>query len=151
MPQIGTRKLYKLIKPKLIEHGIKLGRDGFFNYLKNEGLLFKPRKSYIKTTFSKHWMKKHPNLLKEEGLYIAEHVLVSDFTYLESGQGVHYLSLVTDSGFRKIVGHNLNSDMKAENVVKAQKVAVKDNRYKDNVVHHSDRGLQYCSAIYQRN
>ena len=65
MPQIGTRKLYKLLKPKLVEHGIKLGRDGFFTYLRSEGLLVKPKKSFTKTTFSKHWMKKHPNLLKE--------------------------------------------------------------------------------------
>ena len=104
MPQIGTRKLYTLIKPKLVEHGIKLGRDGFFTYLRSEGLLVKPKKSFTKTTFSKHWMKKHPNLLKEEGLHNAEHVLVSDITYLESDQGVHYLSLVTDSSTRKIVG-----------------------------------------------
>jgi len=150
MPKIGTRKLYKLLKPKLVEHGIKLGRDGFFTYLRSEGLLVKPKKSFTKTTFSKHWMKKHPNLLKEEGLHNAEHVLVSDITYLESDQGVHYLSLVTDSGSRKIVGHHLSSDMKAENVVKALKMAVKDNRYKGNAVHHSDRGLQYCSAIYQK-
>ena len=149
MPQLGTRKLYKLIKQKLIEHEIKLGRDGFFTYLKSEGLLVKPKKSFIKTTFSKHWMKKHPNLLKEEGLHNAEHVLVSDITYLESDQGVHYLSLVTDSGSRKIVGHHLSLDMRAENVVKALKMAVKDKRYVENSVHHSDRGVQYCSAIYQ--
>ena len=95
-------------------------------------------------------MKKHPNLHKEEGLHNVEHVLVSGMTYLESDQDVHYLSLVTDSGSRKIVGHHLSSDMKAENVVKALKMAVKDNRYKGNAVHHSDRGLQYCSAIYQK-
>ena len=149
MPQLGTRKLYKLIKPKLVEHDIKLGRDGFFTYLRSEGLLIKPRKSYIKTTFSKHWMKKHPNLLKEKGLHDAEHVLVSDITYLESEQGVHYLSLVTDAASRKIVGHHLSADMKAENVVKALKMAVRDKRYIANAVHHSDRGSQYCSAIYQ--
>ena len=90
MPQIGTRKLYKLIKPKLVEHGIKLGRDGFY-YLRSETTV-KPKKSFCKTAFSKHWMKKHPNLLKEEGLHNAEHVLVSDITYLESDQGVHYIS-----------------------------------------------------------
>lgn len=153
MPQLGTRKLYKLIKPKLVEHNIKLGRDGFFSYLKSEGLLVKAKKSFIKTTHSKHWMKKHPNLLKEKGLHDAEHVLVSDITYLESDQGVHYLSLVTDSDTRKIVGHHLSVDMKAENVVKALKgkwtMAVEDKRYTDNTVHHSDRGLQYCSTIYQ--
>ena len=149
MPQLGARKLYTLIKPKLIEHDIKLGRDGFFTYLRSEGLLVKPKKNFIKTTFSKHWMKKHPNLLKEEGLHDAEHILVSDITYLESDQGVHYLSLVTDAGSRKIVGYHLSADMKAESVVKALKMAVKDRRYNANAVHHSDRGLQYCSAVYQ--
>ena len=94
-------------------------------------------------------MKKHPNLLKEEGLHDAEHILVSDITYLESDQGVHYLSLVTDANSRKIVGYHLSADMKAESVVKALKMAVKDKRYNANAVHHSDRGLQYCSAIYQ--
>ena len=149
MPRLGGRKLYALIKPKLLEHDIKLGRDGLFAYLRCEGLLVKPKRSVTKTTFSKHWMKKHPNLLKEEGLHDAEHVLVSDMTYLESDQGVHYLSLVTDAGSRKIVGHYLSEDMKAGNVVKALKMAVKDKRYIANAIHHSDRGSQYCSAVYQ--
>jgi hypothetical protein len=83
MPQLEARKLYKLIKQNLIKRGIK-GRVGFFTYLRSEELLVKPKKSFIKTTFSKHWMKKHPNLLREEDLHNAEHVLVSDITYLES-------------------------------------------------------------------
>jgi len=131
MPQLGTRKLYKLIKPQLVKHGIKLGRDGFFTYLRSEGLLVKPKKNYVKTTYSKHWMKKHPNLLKEEGAHHAE-------------------SLVTDAGSRKIVGHHLSSDMKSQSVVKALEMAVRDKRYINNAVNHSDRGSQYCSAVYQR-
>ncbi|WBA08196.1 IS3 family transposase [Salinivibrio kushneri] len=149
MPRLGARKLYALVKPKLVEHGIKLGRDGFFSYLKSEGLLVRPKKSYTKTTCSKHWMKKHPNLLKEDGLHDAAHVLVSDITYVESDQGVHYLSLVTDASSRKIVGYHVSEDMKVDNVVKALKMAVKDKRYIGNAVHHSDRGSQYCSAVYQ--
>jgi len=57
MPRLGGRKLYFLLKPKFIEQGISLGRDAFFSYLKNEHLLVKPKRSYTKTTFSKHWMK----------------------------------------------------------------------------------------------
>src|SRR5690606_37538388 len=63
MPRLGTRKLYYLIKPALMESGVKLGRDGLFDYLRDENLLVKPRRSYTSTTFSKHWMRKHPNLL----------------------------------------------------------------------------------------
>lgn len=150
MPQLGARKLYALIKSRLVEQNIKLGRDGFLTYLRHERLLVKPKKSYTKTTFSKHWMKKYPNLLKEEGLHDAEHVLVSDITYLETDQGVHYLSLVTDATSRKIVGYHVSDDMKADSVVKALKMAVRDKRYIANAVHHSDRGVQYCSAVYQQ-
>ncbi|MFM2478266.1 IS3 family transposase [Celerinatantimonas sp. MCCC 1A17872] len=149
MPRLGTRKLYTLIKPKLVDQDIKLGRDGFFAYLRSQGLLVKPKRSFTKTTDSKHWMRKYPNLLKEGRQPHAAHVLVSDITYVESDQGVHYLSLVTDASSRKIVGHHLSKDMKADNVVKALQMAVKDKRYLGNAVHHSDRGVQYCSAVYQ--
>ena len=149
MPRLGTRKLYQLIKPKLVEQGIKLGRDGLFRYLRQEGLLVKPKKSYTKTTFSKHWMKKHPNLLKDKVPSKPEEVYVSDITYVESEQGVHYLSLVTDAFSRKIVGYHLSNEMKAADVVKAFKMTIKNRRYKHDAIHHSDRGSQYSSALYQ--
>ena len=150
MPRIGTRKLYFLLKPKLKEQGIKLGRDGLFDYLREHKLLVKPRRSYTKTTYSKHWMKKHPNLL--EGLKVKrpEHVFVSDITYVESDEGVHYLSLVTDASSRKIMGHELSHNMKAGNVVKALEQAVKQRTNQLPLIHHSDRGTQYCSELYQR-
>ncbi len=149
MSQLGTRKLYQLIKPKLVEHGIKLGRDGLFHYLRQEGLLVKAKKSYIKTTFSKHWMKKHPNLLKNNVPTRPEEVFVSDITYVESKEGVHYLSLVTDAFSRKIVGYHLSNEMKATDVVKALNMALRNRYYEHGAIHHSDRGLQYCSALYQ--
>ena len=149
MPRLGTRKLYWLIKPKLEAAGIKLGRDGLFNYLKEHRLLVKPKKSYTKTTNSKHWMKKHPNLLKGIEIKSAEQVFVSDITYVESEEGVHYLSLVTDASTRKIMGHELSHDMKAESVVKALRQSAQSRVGTGCVIHHSDRGLQYCSAIYQ--
>lgn len=149
MPRVGGRKLYFLLKPKFIEKGIKLGRDNFFSYLKREGLLVKPKHNYTKTTHSKHWMKKHPNLLKEFTPLSPEEVFVSDITYVQSEQGVHYLSLVTDAFSRKIMGYELSDEMKATDVVKALKMTVNNRQYQGHAVHHSDRGLQYCSAVYQ--
>ena len=149
MPRLGTRKLYQLIKPQLVESGIKLGRDGLFTYLREEKMLVRPRKSYTKTTDSKHWMKKHPNLLKGLDIKKPEQVLVSDITYVESDEGVHYLSLVTDANSRKIMGHELSRDMKAESVVKALRQASQACDQTEAVIHHSDRGVQYCSALYQ--
>lgn len=145
MPRLGTRKLYFLIKPKLREGGIKLGRDALFDYLRNERLLIRPKRSFIKTTNSKHWMKKHPNLLTDYKPHSPEDVLVSDITYVQPDEGVHYLSLVTDA----FMGYELSSEMKATDVVKALDMAVRARRYRCLCIHHSDRVLQYCSSVYQ--
>lgn len=150
MPQVGTRKLYKLIKPELMERKIKLGRDGLFTYLRLHNLLVKPKKNYTKTTNSKHWMRKHPNLLKEYKATKAEEVFVSDITYLKSDEGTHYLSLTTDAYSRRIMGYELSGEMKASDVVKALKMAIKNKRCSHQAIHHSDRGLQYCSDEYQQ-
>lgn len=149
MPRLGTRKLYFLLKPKLAQLGIKIGRDGLFDYLREEKLLIRPKRSYTKTTYSKHWMRKHPNLLAELEVKRPEQVFVSDITYVESDEGVHYLSLVTDACSRKIMGHELSHEMKTSDVVKALEQAVINRQTILPLLHHSDRGSQYCSALYQ--
>ena len=149
MPRIGTRKLYYLLKSDFMKLNIKIGRDAFFDYLRSEHLLVKPRKSYTKTTFSNHWLRKHPNLLPKVNINRPEQVFVSDITYIKSKENTHYLSLVTDAYSRKIVGHKLSDDMSSENVVKALRNALKKRKTNKPLIHHSDRGLQYCSSIYQ--
>ena len=150
MPRLGTRKLYFLIKPQLQEAGIKLGRDALFDYLREQRLLIQPKRSYTKTTHSKHWMKKYPNRLKDRVIDRPEQVFVSDITYVESEEGVHYLSLVTDAASRKIMGHQLSHEMKARDVVKALKKAIKGRCSDGPLIHHSDRGVQYCASSYQQ-
>ena len=150
MPKIGTRKLYYLLKDELVELNIKIGRDALFSYLKSENMLVKPKKNYIKTTNSKHWLRKHPNLMKEVKAKRPEEFFVSDITYVKSRERTHYLSLVTDAYSRKIMGYKLSDDMSTENVVKALKMAVKKRRNNSPLIHHSDRGLQYAASIYQQ-
>jgi transposase InsO family protein len=150
MPRIGGRKLYFLLKSKLDAQGIKLGRDGFFEYLREHRLLVQPVKRYTKTTHSKHWMKKHPNLMVSRQVKGAEQAFVSDITYVETDEGVHYVSLVTDAYSRKIMGHEVSSDMRADSVVKALRRAARQRTTRRSLIHHSDRGLQYCSAVYQQ-
>ena len=149
MPRLGARKLYFLLEQSFIENGLKIGRDAFFAYLKREQMLVKPMKNYTKTTFSKHWLRKYPNLFKDIDVKRTEQVFVSDITYIKSNERTHYLSLVTDVFSRKIVGYHLSDDMSAENVVKALRMAVKNRKTNLQLIHHSDRGLQYCSQIYQ--
>ncbi len=149
MPRLGSRKLYYLLKNDFNNLGIKIGRDGLFDYLRSQNLLIKPKKNYTKTTNSKHWLRKYPNLLKEFKPMQPEQVFVSDITYIKSRERTHYLSLVTDAFSRKIVGHKLSEDMSTENVVQALKMAAKTKTTSNPIIHHSDRGLQYCSSMYQ--
>lgn len=133
-----------------MDRNIKLGRDGLFTYLRLNNLLIKQKKNYTKTTHSKHWMRKYPNLLKEYKATKAEEVFVSDITYLKSDEGTHYLSLTTDVYSRKIMDYQLSDEMKASDVVKALNMCISNKRYAHNAIHHSYRDLQHCSDEYQQ-
>lgn len=149
MPKLGTRKLYYLLKPSFEAQGIKLGRDGLFDYLRDQKLLVRPTKRYTKPTHSQHWMKKHPNLLTTQLIERPEQVFVSDITYVDTQAGVQYVSLVTDAFSRKIMGFEVSADMRTENIVKALHQAIGSRESQQPLIHHSDRGVQYCSAQYQ--
>lgn len=149
MPRLGTRKLYVLLEERFKQNHIKIGRDAFFAYLRKENMLIKPKKKYIKTTNSKHWLKKHPNLYENIERVRPEQFFVSDITYIKSKEKTHYLSLVTDAYSRKIMGYKLSDNMNAENVVKALHMAIKNRKTTNKLIHHSDRGLQYASELYQ--
>lgn len=150
-PRIGTRKLYYLLSSSIKDAGIKIGRDALFSHLRSENMLIKPLRSYIKTTNSRHWLKKHPNLYPGVNLVKRpEEYFVSDITYIKSRQGTHYLSLVTDAYSRKIMGYELSNDMEAESIGKALQMAIKNRLTNADLIHHSDRGLQYASALYQQ-
>jgi putative transposase len=149
MPRLGTRKLYYLLKKPLQKAGVKLGRDGLFAYLRCEHLLVRARKSYTKTTQSRHWLHKHPNLYDNKPLQRPEQVFVSDITYIKTKANTLYLSLVTDAYSRKIMGYHLSPDLHTQGVVRALEKALKQRKTRLPLIHHSDRGIQYCSSLYQ--
>lgn len=144
MPRIGTRKLHYLLGPD-----IGIGRDRLFHLLRREGLLISKRKKYTKTTNSRHWMRKYPNLTANLQLTRPEQLWVSDITYVDTAQdGNTYLHLVTDAYSKQIMGYELCGDMESKSTLKALKMALGNRRYGHPLIHHSDRGLQYCSRIY---
>lgn len=149
LPRIGTRKLYFLLRERFKNEAIKIGRDALFDYLRRENLIIQPKKQYTKTTFSKHWLRKHPNLYKDIEVTKPEQVFVGDITYVKTRESVCYLSLVTDAYSRKIMGYSVSENMNAENVSKALRMAIKNRMNNNKLIHHSDRGLQYCSEHYQ--
>lgn len=148
MPRLGVRKLHNLLKPDLIKENIKPGRDKIFELLRKAGLLVKKKKRYAKTTNSRHWMRKHPNLIKGLEIQRPEQVWVADITYLNVGASYCYLHLLTDAYSRRIVGYNVSTDLSSIHTLQALKDAIKGRQYKGKLIHHSDRGLQYCSTAY---
>jgi transposase InsO family protein len=148
MPRIGTRKLYHLLKGEFEAKRIKVGRDKLFEVLRKNQLLITRRKRYIQTTNSKHWLKKYPNLIKGVEIERPERLWVSDITYIRTDDGFCYLTMITDAYSRKIVGYNTSKTLGAEGTIEALKMAIKNRKSTGELIHHSDRGLQYCSKEY---
>ena len=150
MPRLGTRKLYHLLKESFLQDGISIGRDRLFDLLRKEGLLIVKKKKYTKTTDSKHWMRKYPNLIKELQLSHPEQLWVADITYLSMRNQYRYLHLITDAYSKQIMGYNVSETLAANETLKALQMALKNRKYQTRLIHHSDRGLQYCSAAYTK-
>ena len=150
-PVIGTRKLYLMIGNELKRHQIKIGRDKLYNILAVNGLLLKRRKRSVRTTFSNHRFRKYPNLIVGLPINKPNQVWVSDITYWRFNEGFLYLFFITDAYSRKIVGHNIADNMMTINNIRALKTALqKVVGPFESLIHHSDRGLQYCSFKYTR-
>jgi transposase InsO family protein len=149
MPRIGTRKLYYLLADKL---GLmKIGRDKFFDILRANHLLIQPRRSYHITTNSHHRFKKHENHILDLEINRPEQVWVCDITYVGKRDNPCYLSLVTDAYSKKIMGYYTAENLNAENSLKALRMALKQRKNNHMpLIHHSDRGLQYCADQYQK-
>lgn len=151
--KIGTRKLYEMIQPFLLEHQIKMGRDALFNMLADNHLLIRKRKRRIQTTNSYHWLRKYPNLIKNLVPTSCNQLWVSDITYWKISTGEHlYISLITDAYSHKIVGYHVAQTLETVESTYALKMALSgllegpESHFQ--LTHHSDRGIQYCSHNY---
>lgn len=149
-PRLGTRKLQHLMQ----QQQLVMGRDKLFDLLRTHRLLVPTKRAYHKTTQSHHRFYCHPNLLKNSENKISptgpEQVWVADITYLPTRQGEAYLSLITDAWSRKIVGYHVHDSLRTDDVILAYQNALKQrNNQNQPLVHHSDRGIQYCSGVYQ--
>ena len=148
-PAIGGRKLMVLLQPFVLEHQIKIGRDALFDLLATHQLLVRKRKRNIVTTWSKHWMRKYPNLIRDVVPSRPNEVWVSDITYFKIAESHVYISFVTDAYSRKIVGYHVADTLEAIHSVKALQMAIRQSTTNlIGLIHHSDRGCQYCCTEY---
>lgn len=149
LPRLGGRKLYHILYSALEK--IKVGRDKLFDILRSNRLLIKPKKRYHVTTNSFHRFKKHKNKIENLRIVRPEQVVVSDITYLGNRTKPMYLALVTDAYSKKILGYDVSDSLNTIGALNALKMAIKNRRYKtEELIHHSDRGIQYCSDLYQK-
>jgi putative transposase len=148
LPREGCKKMHKAFIEELQLRGIKLGRDGLFDLLREKDLLVKRKRSYVKTTNSYHRFHKYNNLIKDMEITRPNQVWVSDITYIRLTQGHCYLALITDAYSRKIVGYDISDSLELAGCLRAFNRALWQARPEPGLIHHSDRGLQYCSNQY---
>lgn len=147
-PRMGTKKLYHILKDQL--HGIdpSLGRDKFFDILRSRGLLVYRKRKYAITTQSHHRFRVYNNKLLDFTPQRPHQTWVCDITYIRTKPGFMYLFLITDAYSRKIVGWHLSKSLAIEGAVKALDQALSQCPDAAGLIHHSDRGFQYCACHY---
>jgi putative transposase len=148
LPRAGVPQLYQKLQEPMAEHGIKMGRDGLYQLLGTHGYLLRYRRRKPYTTDSNHPYKKYPNLIKDMLLTHPGQLWVSDITYLRLSRGFCYLSIVTDAYSRKIIGYKLHPTLHSEGAIDALIMAVTKSKRQRTLIHHSDRGVQYCCRDY---
>ena len=145
----GGIKLYSELKQDFIKADIKIGRDKFYRFLRLNKLLIPKTKNYITTTNSNHMYKKYKNLVKDQVPTRPEQLWVSDITYIKTQDGHNYLALVTDAYSKQIMGYKLDNHMRTSLCKDALDMAIKNRKYPEQkLIHHSDRGFQYCNPKY---
>lgn len=150
--RMGTRKLYEKLHPFMQEFQIKMGRDSLFDLLSSNNLLVRKRKRRIHTTQSFHWLRKYSNLIRDFVPTGPNQLWVSDITYWKIQRGHLFISFITDAYSHKIVGYQVAETLEAIESVQALKMALSglseepDGHFQ--LIHHSDRGVQYCSNEY---
>jgi len=147
-PKLGGKKLYKLLRLDLNRLEGSIGRDKFFDILRKRGLLVKRRKKYATTTDSWHRFHKYKNKLRDKRLTGPNQAYVSDITYLRTRKGFVYLFLQTDAYSRKITGWDLSDSLAIDGAIRALKMTIRQCKIPKGVIHHSDRGIQYCCKEY---
>lgn len=149
LPRVGTLKLHEMMTGPLEKHQIKIGRDYLFDLMREHHLHIRRRKRMVITTDSRHWMHKYNNLVKELVVHRPEQLWVSDITYIRLTNQWGYLSLITDAYSRKIMGFCFRKDLSAQGCINALQMALDARQYPgEKIIHHSDRGSQYCSKGY---
>jgi len=144
-PRIGARKLFVMMNLQG-----KIGVNKFERFLSEEGLGIKVKRSAQRTTNSAHPFYKYNNLVDGIKLTGVNQVWVSDITYFMTGENVYYIVFIQDVYSRRILGYSVSDNMLHQNNVKVlqDSIALRKGEDLSKLIHHSDKGSQYCSTNY---
>ena len=142
------RKLIKSLDQEFARANLKVGRDTLFNVLREHRMLTLRKKYSARTTNSYHRFYKYKNIIKDIEITRPNQVWVSDITYIRTVKGFCYLALITDMYSRKIIGYDLSDSLELKGCVRALNKALYQAKNIQGLIHHSDRGIQYCSNVY---
>ena len=148
LPREGVRKLTRSLEQEFTESNLKIGRDTLFNILRKHNMLTLRKKYSSRTTNSLHRFYKYKNIIKDIDVTRPNQVWVSDITYIRTVKGFCYLALITDIHSRKIVGYDISNSLELKGCVRALNKALYQAKDITGLIHHSDRGIQYCSNVY---
>ncbi len=148
LPREGVRKLTRSLEQEFIESNLKIGRDTLFNILRKHNMLIHRKKYSSRTTNSLHRFYKYKNIIKDIDVTRPNQVWVSDITYIRTIKGFCYLALITDMYSRKIVGYDISNSLELKGCERALNKALCQAKDTTGLIHHSDRGIQYCSNVY---
>ena len=149
-PRLGVRKLLVRMREDMESMGVSIGRDRMFTLLRSQGLLIVRRRTTARTTDSRHRFRYYPNRYRELSLSTPHQAWVSDLTYVRTDEGFMYLSLIQDAYSRRIVGYAVEDTLAATGSIRALNMALSQLPTAARIVHHSDRGIQYCCGAYVR-
>lgn len=147
-PRLGGRKVLSIIGGELKSQSAFIGRDRFFDLLKENSLLIERKKSKPKTTNSRHTLPVFHNEIKGKEITAPNQAWCSDLTYIGTMEGFMYASLITDMYSRKIVGAYIGDSLETYGCIVALEKALTDLPPDKYPIHHSDRGTQYCCHEY---
>jgi transposase InsO family protein len=148
LPREGVRKLTRSLGQEFDNAHLKIGRDTLFNILRKHNMLTLRKKPSYRTTNSLHRFYKYKNIIKDVETNRPNQVWVSDITYMRTVKRFCYLALITDMYSRKIVGWDLSNSLELSGCVRALNKALYQSKETNGLIHHSDRGIQYCSNVY---
>ncbi|MDT5158936.1 MAG: hypothetical protein QOH51_3293 [Acidobacteriota bacterium] len=139
---------YRRITAELKRRGQVVNRKRVLHLMREDNLLCLRKRRFIHTTNSDHRLPVYPNLVPELTVTACDQLWVSDITYIRLGREFIYLAVVLDAFSRRVVGWALERSLETELALGALRMALAERPVTAELVHHSDRGVQYASADY---